>query len=622
MTQEVRKFDAEVDKILHLMIHSLYTNKDIFLRELISNASDACDKIKFESLSKPDLLGSDQLKIIVSINRDNKTISIRDNGIGMSRQDLIDNIGTIARSGTQKFMQQLDDKNAKDISLIGQFGVGFYSVFMVADEVSVISKKAGSDEANVWFSKGHDQFSLDIYDQEFSRGTEIIIKLKDSAEEYLDKFRLEHIISTYSDHILVPIELYDNETGKYRTINSSSALWMRPKNEITPEEYQEFYKKIGLSADKPWLTIHNKNEGTLEYTNLLFIPSARTFDLFHPDRKHRVKLYIKRVFINDEGIDIIPAYMRFVRGVVDSEDLPLNISRETLQHNKTLEKIKQSITKKIISELQKKLKNDRQSYIDFWNNFGAVIKEGLCEGFNTAENLIDICLFKSAKTGDLISLEEYLSSMKEGQESIYYISGEDPAKLRSHPQIEGFLSRDIDVLMFTDTVDDFWVNVLSQYKEKEIKSVTRSDINLEKLNNTNQEDKELEKDQNDENLVDYIKKVLNGLVLDVKSSDKLTSTPVCLAVKDGAMDIRMERYLIEQKQIKSSSIKILEINLKHVILQKLKEKVENNLTDQYTDNIVKMLFDQACIIENEPVNDASAFAQRFSMGIEKLMEKL
>lgn len=622
MTQEVRKFDAEVDKILHLMIHSLYTNKDIFLRELISNASDACDKIKFESLSKPDLLGSDQLKIIVSINRDNKTISIRDNGIGMSRQDLIDNIGTIARSGTQKFMQQLDDKNAKDISLIGQFGVGFYSVFMVADEVSVISKKAGSDEANVWFSKGHDQFSLDIYDQEFSRGTEIIIKLKDSAEEYLDKFRLEHIISTYSDHILVPIELYDNETGKYRTINSSSALWMRPKNEITPEEYQEFYKKIGLSADKPWLTIHNKNEGTLEYTNLLFIPSARTFDLFHPDRKHRVKLYIKRVFINDEGIDIIPAYMRFVRGVVDSEDLPLNISRETLQHNKTLEKIKQSITKKIISELQKKLKNDRQSYIDFWNNFGAVIKEGLCEGFNTAENLIDICLFKSAKTGDLISLEEYLSSMKEGQESIYYISGEDPAKLRSHPQIEGFLSRDIDVLMFTDTVDDFWVNVLSQYKEKEIKSVTRSDINLEKLNKTNQENKELEKDQNDENLVDYIKKVLNGLVLDVKSSDKLTSTPVCLAVKDGAMDIRMERYLIEQKQIKSSSIKILEINLKHVILQKLKEKVENNLTDQYTDNIVKMLFDQACIIENEPVNDASAFAQRFSMGIEKLMEKL
>jgi molecular chaperone HtpG len=622
MTQEVRKFDAEVDKILHLMIHSLYTNKDIFLRELISNASDACDKIKFESLSKPDLLGSDQLKIIVSINRDNKTISIRDNGIGMSRQDLIDNIGTIARSGTQKFMQQLDDKNAKDISLIGQFGVGFYSVFMVADEVSVISKKAGSDEANVWFSKGHDQFSLDIYDQEFSRGTEIIIKLKDSAEEYLDKFRLEHIISTYSDHILVPIELYDNETGKYRTINSSSALWMRPKNEITPEEYQEFYKKIGLSADKPWLTIHNKNEGTLEYTNLLFIPSARTFDLFHPDRKHRVKLYIKRVFINDEGIDIIPAYMRFVRGVVDSEDLPLNISRETLQHNKTLEKIKHSITKKIISELQKKLKNDRQSYIDFWNNFGAVIKEGLCEGFNTAENLIDICLFKSAKTGDLISLEEYLSSMKEGQESIYYISGEDPAKLRSHPQIEGFLSRDIDVLMFTDTVDDFWVNVLSQYKEKEIKSVTRSDINLEKLNKTNQENKELEKDQNDENLVDYIKKVLNGLVLDVKSSDKLTSTPVCLAVKDGAMDIRMERYLIEQKQIKSSSIKILEINLKHVILQKLKEKVENNLTDQYTDNIVKMLFDQACIIENEPVNDASAFAQRFSMGIEKLMEKL
>lgn len=622
MTQEVRKFDAEVDKILHLMIHSLYTNKDIFLRELISNASDACDKIKFESLSKPDFLGGDQLKIIVSINKDNKTISIRDNGIGMSRQDLIDNIGTIARSGTQKFMQQLDDKNAKDISLIGQFGVGFYSVFMVADEVSVISKKAGSDEANVWFSKGHDQFSLDMYDQEFSRGTEIIIKLKDSAEEYLDKFRLEHIISTYSDHILVPIELYDNETGKYRTINSSSALWMRPKNEITPEEYQEFYKKIGLSADKPWLTIHNKNEGTLEYTNLLFIPSARTFDLFHPDRKHRVKLYIKRVFINDEGIDIIPAYMRFVRGVVDSEDLPLNISRETLQHNKTLEKIKHSITKKIISELQKKLKNDRQSYIDFWNNFGAVIKEGLCEGFNTAENLIDICLFKSAKTGDLISLEEYLSSMKEGQESIYYISGEDPAKLRSHPQIEGFLSRDIDVLMFTDTVDDFWVNVLSQYKEKEIKSVTRSDINLEKLNNTNQEDKELEKDQNDENLVDYIKKVLNGLVLDVKSSDKLTSTPVCLAVKDGAMDIRMERYLIEQKQIKSSSIKILEINLKHVILQKLKEKVENNLTDQYTDNIVKMLFDQACIIENEPVNDASAFAQRFSMGIEKLMEKL
>lgn len=620
--KEIRKFDAEVGKILHLMIHSLYTNKDIFLRELISNASDACDKLRYESSKHQELANDSPLKITISVDEEAGTITIKDNGIGMSKDELIENLGTIAKSGTQSFLEQLTGDAKKDVLLIGQFGVGFYSSFMVADEVIVTSRKAGAKEVWTWISSGAGEFTIEEFLANMDSGTEVTLKLRAGEEDYLDKFRISHIISTYSDHISIPIELVESKDST-RVLNSSSALWSKSKSEISEEQYNEFYKKIAHAGDEPWMVLHNKNEGTIEYTNLLFIPSTKTVDLFHPDRKCRVKLYIKRVFISDDGIDIVPQYLRFLRGVVDSEDLPLNISRETLQHNQTLEKIKKSIVKRLVSELEKKLNDNKKSYLEFWNNFGAVLKEGLCESIDKSLQLLDICLFKSAKTGEFISLDEYIANMKPDQDAIYYLSGEDDKKILTHPQLEGFLQRDIDVLLFTDTVDNFWINVNHQYKEKSIKSVTRSDIDLAKIE-TEKEDKkkpsskDSEKDL--EKLLDYFKKTLQGLVADVKVSGKLTDSAVCLSIAEGAMDMRMERFLIEQRQLKSASTKILEINSKHKIIQKIRQDiVDDKITDQ-TENLVKILFDEACVIEGEPVHDPRGFIQRMNQCLEDVLK--
>jgi molecular chaperone HtpG len=612
--KEIRKFDAEVGKILHLMIHSLYTNKDIFLRELISNASDACDKLRYESSKHQELAGDSPLKITISVDEDARTITIKDNGIGMSKDELIENLGTIAKSGTQSFLERLTGDAKKDVLLIGQFGVGFYSSFMVADEVIVTSRKAGTEEVWVWTSSGTGEFTIEESLTNMDSGTEVTLKLRVGEEDYLDKFRISHIISTYSDHISIPIELIESKDSA-RVLNSSSALWSKSKSEISEEQYNEFYKKIAHAGDEPWMVLHNKNEGAIEYTNLLFIPSTKTVDLFHPDRKCRVKLYIKRVFISDDGIDIVPQYLRFLRGVVDSEDLPLNISRETLQHNQTLEKIKKSIVKRLVSELEKKLKDNKKSYLEFWNNFGAVLKEGLCESIDKSLQLLDICLFKSAKTGEFISLDEYIANMKQDQDAIYYLSGEDDKKILTHPQLEGFLQRDLDVLLFTDTVDNFWINVNHQYKEKSIKSVTRSDIDLAKIKTEKEDNKKPSSKDNEEDLeklLDYFKKTLQGLVADVKVSGKLTDSAVCLSVAEGAMDMRMERFLIEQKQLKSASTKILEINSKHKIIQKISQDiVDDKITDQ-TENLVKILFDEACVIEGEPVHDPRGFIERMN----------
>ncbi len=620
--KETRKFDAEVGKILHLMIHSLYTNKDIFLRELVSNASDACDKLRYESSKHQELAGDSPLKIIISTNEDARTITIKDNGIGMSKEELIENLGTIAKSGTQGFLENLTGDAKKDVLLIGQFGVGFYSSFMVADEVIVTSRKAGSKEVWTWTSSGSGEFTIEESSVKMDCGTEVTLKLRAGEEDYLDKFRISHIISTYSDHISIPIELIESKDST-RVLNSSSALWSKPKSEISEAQYNEFYKKIAHAGDEPWMVLHNKNEGAIEYTNLLFIPSTKTVDLFHPDRKCRVKLYIKRVFINDDGVNVVPQYLRFLRGVVDSEDLPLNISRETLQHNQILEKIRKSIVKRVISELGKKLADDKKSYLEFWNNFGAALKEGLCESIDTSLQLLDICLFKSAKTGEFISLDEYIANMKPDQDAIYYLSGEDDKKILTHPQLEGFLQRDIDVLLFTDTVDDFWINVNHQYKEKSIKSVTRSDIDLDKFKTEKEGKKKSSSKDNEQDLgklIEYFKKTLQGLVADVKVSGKLTDSAVCLSVAEGAMDMRMERFLIEQKQLKSASTKILEINSKHKIIQKIAQDIAGDKVTNQTDNLVKILFDEACVIEGEPVHDPRGFIERMNQCLEDVLK--
>jgi molecular chaperone HtpG len=614
MTQEKKKFDAEVGKILHLMIHSLYTNKEIFMRELISNASDACDKLRYLSQTNQSLIADDtKFKITVKVEKENRKIIIRDNGIGMNKEDLIENLGTIARSGTQNFVQSLSGDDKKDNMLIGQFGVGFYSSFMIADHVTVTSKKAGEPNAYVWDSDGLGEYIITDTDREFSRGTEIVIHVKESEDSYLDHFRLKHIVKSYSDHVAIPIYFVDADDANEIQLNSSSALWTRPKSEITKEQYQEFYKTLSYSVDEPYLTMHNRNEGSVEFTNLLFIPSTKTFDLFHPDRKRRVKLYIKRVFISDENIDLIPSYLRFLRGVVDCEDLPLNISRETLQHNATLEKIKNLITKKVLTELKKKKDESKEEYENFWKNFGGALKEGLCEATSDQDKLLEVCVFRSALHNKMISMDEYIANCKPDQKTIYYLSGDDPAKLLSSPQIEGFLSKNIDVLLFTDTVDDFWVNVYHNYKDYEIKSVTRSNIDLDnnKQNEGSEQKEEMANDPEFHELIKYCKDILGSAVKDVRLSKKLTSSPACLAVGDDSMDIRMERFLIEQKQLQASSAKILELNPKHKIV----EKINNNLQAKNLDDneaLVKLIFDQACIIEGEPVNNVADFVKRMN----------
>jgi molecular chaperone HtpG len=617
MTQEKKKFDAEVGKVLHLMINSLYANKEIFLRELISNSSDACDKLRYLSQINHQLIQDEtDLKINISINKDTKTITVRDNGIGLNRQDLQENLGTIAKSGTEGFFEQLSSNSKKHSQLIGQFGVGFYSCFMVADKVTVTSRKAGEEQINVWESDGQGEYTISSSHRDFTRGTEIILHIRESEQAYIDHFKVKNVIKNYSDHISIPIIIND-EDNKQIQINSSSALWTKSKDDITDKQYKEFYQNVGYATDDPWYTLHNKNEGLIEFTNLLFIPSTKTFDLFHPDRKCRVKLYIKRVFIADDNVEIIPQYLRFLRGVVDAEDLPLNISRETLQNNSVLDKIKKSITKRVISELAKVQDNDRAKYLIFWNNFGGVVKEGLCEVQGDHNALLKVCLFRSTIHDKMISLDEYIQNAKEDIKTIYYLSGNDPKKLRDHPQIEGFISQGIDVLLFTDTVDDFWVNINGRYKDLELKSVTRSNIDLSKNLNSQDEMSSTEKDNsNNASIVSYFKEILGSLVKDVQISKKLTTSPVCLAVNANEMDIRMERYLIEQKQLTSASAKILEINPQHKIIIKIGQDIKTKNNQNTNSALVHLLYDQACIIDGEPVSDVGAFAKRLNKILE------
>lgn len=632
------EFDVEVGKVLSLMINSLYTNKDIALRELIANASDACDKLRYEAAQKADILQKDEeLKISIEINKEKQQISLTDNGIGMSKKELIDNLGTIARSGTEKFVQSLaknkDEKSA--IDLIGQFGVGFYSSFMVADQVEVISRKFSEKSCNKWTSKGSSKFTIDKVskEEEIERGTKIILHLKDDATDFLDRFHVKHVVQTYCDHINVKIELIpDNvEAGaSIETLNSASALWKMPKNEITEEQYNNFYKQMSHLPGEPFMTLHNAAEGLVSYTNLLFIPSSKPFDLFHPDRKSSVKLYVKKVFIS-EDLNLVPAWMRFLRGLIDSDDLPLNISRETLQHNIVLEKIKKAVVNKVLSELKKKSNKDEEKFLKFWNNFGAVLKEGLCESSEFREKTLEICRFATSKSnGKLITLSEYLDRIKKNQDKIYYLTGENIEKIESSPQLEAFKAKDVEVLYLTDAVDDFWVTVSLPYKEKEFQSINRSDIDLENIDKEKKEgETEEEKSANDDkekkekdvtnsqfdDLIAKFKELLGEKVKDVRISKKLTNSPVCLAVDAMAMDIRMERYMLEQKQIKSATAKILEINPNNPIVKNLQKSLkEDGDKEEFKDKIFT-LYDMACITEDEPVANSKEFCKR----IEKLL---
>lgn len=622
--QKEFNFDVEVGKVLNLMINSLYTNKDVALRELISNAADACDKLRYLAVQDSGLLQKDEeLKITISLNKDTKVLTIADNGIGMNEADLVENLGTIARSGTENFIKSLTGDQNKDIKLIGQFGVGFYSSFMIAEKVVVISKKYDADKAYKWESEGADNFTIEEIKEETPRGTKITLFLKEDAAEFADRFHIKHIIQTYSDNIDFKID-FTAEDGKSEIVNSASAIWARPKNEITQEQYQAFYKQISHLPGDPFMTIHNKVEGAVQYVSLLFIPGMKPFDLFHPDRKSSVKLYVKKVFIS-EDLNLVPAYLRFIRGIVDSDDLPLNISRESLQHNAVLEKIKKSIISKILSELKKKTVENEEEYLQFWNNFGAVLKEGLCESTQFRESILEVCRFYSSKSPDkLISINEYLGRIKAGQNKIYYLTGESVEKMKSSPQLEIFLKKDVEVLFLTDAVDDFWVTVALPYQEKEFQSINRNDVDLDNIsknevaeeNNENEgglvkeeEVKNIANNQFD-NLLKFIKETLGDKIKDARISKKLTNSPACLAVDAFAMDIRMERYLLEQKQIQSASAKIFEINTKNKVIRSLNDKIVDEARKAEAQATIRTLFDLACIIEDEPINDAVDFAKR------------
>jgi molecular chaperone HtpG len=620
VSKEKHSFGAEVGKILHLMIHSLYEQKDIFLRELISNASDACDKLRYEAITESALLGKDSaFKIRVLLDKKARTLTVSDNGIGMSRDELIENLGTIARSGTQNFAQKLTGNTKADMNLIGQFGVGFYSSFMVAEKVEVTSRKAGHTEGFVWASDGNGEFTIEPAAGEVLRGTSVRLSMRAESDEFLDTFRLSHIIKTYSDHIAFPIELEDAEEKKPQVVNSASALWTKPKSEITPEQYKEFYHHVGHAADEPWLTLHNKAEGTLEYTSLLFIPSKRPFDLFHPDRARRVKLYVKRVFICEEEADVIPRHLRFLRGVVDSEDLPLNISRETLQKNLTVQKIRQSITGRVLAELKKKAEEDPKAYATFWLNFGSVMKEGLCESFENHEKLLEVCRFHSTAGDELTSLDSYVGRMKPGQKSIYYILGDNLEAARKSPQIEGFLGRGFEVLLLTDSVDDFWVNVTAEYKGKELISATRAGVDSEleaeagkDESKETPEKKTKEETPGEKALIDFFKETLGTEVLDVRLSHKLTQSPACLVAPEGGMDIRLEQFLVESGQLQKTSAKVLEINPSHPLLRAIARDLAGKKEEEKLKDAVHLLFAQASIIEGENIRDVSGFSRRVS----------
>lgn len=610
------KFDAHIEKVLKLMINSIYTNKDIFLRELISNASDALDKLRYLSIENDALITENHsFNISVTIDKNAQTLIIADNGIGMNKEDLIANLGTIASSGTSKFLDLISQDPKGSVNLIGQFGVGFYSVFMVADHVEVLSRKAGEDKTYSWISDGEAGYDLsESKDNKLDNcGTVIKIHLKDTDVEYLDKYRIKHIISTYSDHINFPINLQD-EDGNIEQANRGTAIWAKPKNEISEQDYQEFYRHVSHMPDEPWMRIHYKAEGNVNYNALIFIPSMKPFDLFHPDRKTSVKLYIKNVFITDDNVKLIPEYMRFLRGVVDCEDLPLNISRETIQNNVTLEKLKKSLVKKILNELKSRASSDPSSYKDFWLKYGEVMKEGLCIGsLDEKQELLEICRFHQLNDSEnLISLDSYIDQMQEGQEQIFFVTGDDLERLRVHPRLEGFKSRGINVLLLADHVDDFWVNVVNQYKNKELKNISHSDFELDNIKKeTNNESAETEKAAPSDVLA-YFKKVLGNSVKDVVKTSKLVDSPACLAIAQGNMSIRMEKILIEQKQLKSGSTKILELNLKHPIITKIAKIIETDEQSEVARDLSLMVYDQACILDGESLTNPVEFCKRLN----------
>ena len=613
---EKLEFQTEVSQLLKLMINSVYSEKEVFVRELVSNASDACDKLRYLSNTKEKLIKDDpNFKIQITINKKNNLITISDNGIGMNKKDLVSNLGTIARSGTAHFLKELSESKTKDLSLIGQFGVGFYSAFMVASQTKVTTRKAGENKLWIWTSDGESSFTIEESDDSnllvSNRGTSIELTLTKESKEYLDKDRIENIIKRYSDHISIPIYVSDGsekKDEKIDSVNSASAIWTRPKNKITEEQYKEFYNHAGQMFDDPWMTSHYKAEGKIEYTVLNFIPSTKPFDLYDPARENRLKLYVKRVFITDNCPELIPPYLRFLRGIIDSEDLPLNISREMLQNNPVVTKIRSSLVKRTISDLKKKIDKDRESYEKFWENFGPVLKEGIYEDFERKDSILEISLFKNSKSKKLITLNEYIESMGKKQKDIYFMTGDSYENIINNPSLEGYKSRDINVLILDDPVDSFWTSSTPSYQEKSFKSVTRGMDDLNKIDGEKKDDKN---EKSVEPLINLLKEKLKEKVKDVRVSSRLTDSPVCLVSDEGAMDPQLEKILQQHNQLNQGlSLKVMEINPQHKLIKKLAKMSKDKASISEVENISILLYEQSKILDCEKPSDPVEFSKK------------
>jgi molecular chaperone HtpG len=617
MTQaaaETHEFQAEVARLLNMMVRSVYSETEIFLRELISNASDACDRLRYEALTNPALTDGDAvLRISITVDKAARTLTIADNGIGMNHGDLIANLGTIARSGTAAFMEKLSGDSKKDVSLIGQFGVGFYSAFMVADRVEVTSRKAGEEQAWKWSSDGQGRYTIEPAERS-GRGTTIALHVRADEDEYLDAHRLRHIVTTYSDHIAFPIhlaEVKDGEVTEEESVNKGSALWTRPRAEVTEEQYTAFYRHAGHAFDEPALTLHYRAEGTIDYTALLFVPSERPMDLFDPARKPRVKLYVKRVFITDDTDDLIPGWLRFLRGVVDSEDLPLNVSREMLQNNPVVSRMRKAVTGRVVGGLEAKAKDDPEGYAKLWENFGAVIKEGIYEDHERRAALLKIARFRSTHGDGWTSLEDYLGRMTDGQEAIYYVSAPDIDAARRSPHLEGFKARGVEVLLLTDPVDDFWLSMVAEHEGKPFRSVTRGGADLSKLGEA--KDGKKDDDGRFTTLIAALKEALGEAVKDVRTTDRLTGSAVCLVADEGDLDINLQRMLKLQGQLGGyEASRILEINPDHPLIAALAARADQPGALDALKDPALLLLDQARILEGELPADPAACAKRMA----------
>lgn len=629
-TKETRGFETEVKQLLHLMINALYSNKEIFLRELISNASDAADKLRFEAISKPEYFeqGEKELCIWVDYDKDNKTISIRDNGIGMSRAEVISHLGTIAKSGTQEFLNNLTGDQVKDSHLIGQFGVGFYSSFIVAQKVTVKTRRAGLSAAEgvMWESAGDGEYTIETIEKA-ERGTEIILTLKEGEQEFLDSMRLRHVITTYSDHIGFSIYMKkltfedpENKSGEktdeWEAVNKATALWTLPKSDIEDSAYEEFYKHVAHDFENPLTWAHNKVEGRLEYTTLLYVPGRAPFDLYDPNRTRGLKLYVKRVFIMDDAEQFLPRYLRFIRGVIDSSDLPLNISREILQSNRVVDAIRGYIVKRSLSLLEDLSKRDSDKYKTFWQQFGLVLKEGPAEDFSNKETIANLLRFATTKTDteeQLHSLDDYIERMQPNQEKIYYIAADTFNAACHSPHLEVFRSKGIEVLILYDRIDEWMMSHLTEFKGKRFQSVAQGaleSLDFDKENDQEKADKEEAKTKQIEDFkatLEKIKETLKDKVKDVRLTERLTTSPSCIVVDEDQMTSQMERLLKSAGQ--DVSLKpVLELNPSHLLVQKLKE--EHN-QDQFED-LSSILFDQAVLSEGGQLDDPATFVKKFN----------